>query len=82
LKDHFAGLLPKGDTLPSGSGSRCPVATLLWCKPWQSKRLLSIHFVQSRNCDNLLSSLFILLQWESEALSTGTKDLQQHPGEA
>jgi hypothetical protein len=37
----------------------CPVATLLWCKPWQSKRCTSIHFVQSRNCDNLLSSLFI-----------------------
>jgi hypothetical protein len=32
---------------------------LLWCKPRQSKRPLSIHFVQSRNCDNLLSSLFI-----------------------
>jgi hypothetical protein len=38
---------------------RRPVATLLWCKPLQSKRSMSIHFVQSRNCDNLLSSLFI-----------------------
>jgi hypothetical protein len=27
-----------------------------------NQRLLSIHFVQSRNCDNLLSSLFIYLQ--------------------
>jgi hypothetical protein len=40
---------------------RCPVVTLLWCKPWQSKRHTSIHFVQSRNCANLLSSLFICL---------------------
>jgi hypothetical protein len=40
-----------------------PVATLLWCKPRQSKRCTSIHFVQSRNCDNLLSSLFIYLDY-------------------
>ncbi len=45
--------------------SRRPVATLLWCKPRQSKRCMSIHFVQSRNCDNLLSSLFIYFNsWE------------------
>ncbi len=55
----LAGLLPKGDTLLSGRCSCRPVATLLWCKPRQSKRPSSIHFVQSRNCDNLLSSLFI-----------------------
>ena len=55
----LAGLLPKGDTLPTGRCSRRLVATLLWCKPRQSKRPPSIHFVQSRNCDNLLSSLFI-----------------------
>jgi hypothetical protein len=53
-------LLPKGDTLPPKRFSRRPAATLLWCKTRQSKRLLSIHFVQSRNCDNLLSSLFIV----------------------
>jgi hypothetical protein len=52
---------PKGDTLPPGRCSRRPVETLLWCKPRQSKRPLSIHFVQSRNCDNLLSSLFIIM---------------------
>ena len=57
----LAGLLPKGDdTLPHGRCSRRPVTTLLWCKPRQSKRSSSIHFVQSRNCDNLLSSLFIV----------------------
>ena len=55
----LAGLLPKGDTLPPGRCSRRPVATLLWCKPRQSKRPSSIHFVQSRNCDILLSSLLI-----------------------
>ncbi len=38
---------------------RRPIATLLWCKSQQSKRCTSIHFVQSRNCDNLLSSLCI-----------------------
>jgi hypothetical protein len=32
---------------------------LLWCITRQSKRPSSIPFVQSRNCDNLLSSLFI-----------------------
>ena len=53
----LAGLLPKGDTLPPGKCSRRPVATLLWCKSRQSKRPSSIHFVQSRKCDNLLSSL-------------------------
>jgi hypothetical protein len=57
----LAGLLPKGDTLPPGRCSRRPLATLLWCKPRQSKRPSSIHFGQSRNCDNLLSS-FILIQ--------------------
>jgi len=46
----LAGLLPKGDTLPPGRCSRRPVATLLWCKPRQSKTPSSIHFVQSRNC--------------------------------
>ena len=56
---RLAGLLPKGGTLPPGRCFRRPVATLLRCKPRQSKRLLSIHFVQSRNCDNLLSSLLI-----------------------
>jgi hypothetical protein len=55
----LAGLLPKGDTLPPERCSRRPVATLLLCKSRQSKRPSSIHFVQSRNCDNLLSSLFI-----------------------
>jgi hypothetical protein len=59
LDDRLAGLLPKGDMLLSARCPHCPIATLLWCKPWQSKRLLSIHFVQSGNCDNLLSSLFI-----------------------
>jgi hypothetical protein len=39
---------------------------LLWCKPRQSKRPSSIHFVQSRNCDNLLSSLFIEKQISSK----------------
>ncbi len=53
-------LLPKGDTLPPKRFSRRPAATLLWCKTGQSKRPSSIHFVQSRNCDNLLSSLFSL----------------------
>jgi hypothetical protein len=55
---HLLGV-PKGDTLPLGRCSRRPVATLLWCKSRQSKRPSSIQFVQSRNCDNLLSSLFI-----------------------
>ena len=59
LDIRLAGLLPKGDTLPPRRCSRRPVATLLWCTPWQSKRPSSIHFVQSRYCDNLLSSLFI-----------------------
>ena len=61
LEHHLAGLLPKGDTLLSGSGSRRPGVTLLCCKPRQSKSHLSNHFVQSRNCDNLLSSLYICI---------------------
>ena len=52
LEDHLAGLLPTGDSLLSGSGSRHPGATFLWCKPRESKSLLSIHFVQSRNYYN------------------------------
>ncbi len=59
--NHLDGLLPKGDMPSSGRCFCCPVVTLLWCKPRQPKRLLSIHFVQSRNCDNLLSNLFIYL---------------------
>ena len=38
---------------------RREASSLLWCKSRQSKRPLSIHFVQSRNCDNLLGSLFM-----------------------
>jgi hypothetical protein len=74
---RLAGLLPKWGTLPPGRCFRRPVATLLWCKPWQSKRLSSIHFVQSRNCDNLLSSLFIhhvalqMLDVETEVQPSG-----------
>jgi hypothetical protein len=53
-----AGLLPKGDTFTPVACLRRPVATLLWCITRQSKRPSSIPFLQSRNCDNLLSSLF------------------------
>jgi hypothetical protein len=41
---------------------------LLWCITRQSKRPSSIPFVQSRNCDNLLSSLFIDLASPSSTL--------------
>jgi hypothetical protein len=42
---------------------------LLWCITRQSKRPSSIPFVQSRNCDNLLSSLFMLISCRNRTVN-------------